>query len=102
MAKDDEIDRLPVHQGLAQPSYQNNNNWFTEPPLVNNLTWAQSQAMQQYKNNQQSYPRMGWETYPNGGYNTERDSTTSPPITDWVAGQEPKWAPLAGGQQATG
>lgn len=58
--------------------------------------------MQQYKNNQKAYPAKGWAPYPNGGYNTERDNKTSPPIADWVPGKEPAWTPLAGGQQATG
>ncbi|MCJ1477098.1 hypothetical protein MMC13_005769 [Lambiella insularis] len=82
--------------GLAQPAYLGNN-WFTTPPLPNNLNWSMSTASQQYKNNQVSYAAKGWPTYPNGGYNTERDSTISPPISDWVPGQELAWSPIAGG-----
>ncbi|MCJ1257343.1 hypothetical protein MMC24_005168 [Lignoscripta atroalba] len=83
--------------GIAQPAYQNKQNWFTNPPLPNNLDWAQAAATQQWKNNQAAYPAKGWETYPNGGYNTVRDDTTSPPISDWNAGSEPSWSPVAGG-----
>ncbi|MCJ1403444.1 hypothetical protein MMC11_006667 [Xylographa trunciseda] len=83
-------------QGLAQPAYQGNN-WFTTPVMPNNLNWSMSTASLQYRNNQLSYPQYGWPTYPSGGYNTERDSITSPPISDWVPGQEPAWAPIAGG-----
>lgn len=54
--------------------------------------------LQQHKNNQVAYKAKGWPTYPQGAYNTHRDSTTSPPITDWVPGQEPAWAPIAGGK----
>ena len=93
----------------------NNSNWFTEPYLrksflysllnalltesfqANNLQWSQATLGQQYKNNQLSYPSVGWDTYPPGGYNPERDEKTSPPITDWIPGQEPGWAPIAGG-----
>ena len=84
-------------QGLAQPAYQGNN-WFTNPPIPNNINWSMSTAGQQYRNNQLSYPAKGWPTYPDGGYNTERDSTISPPISDWAPGQpDPAWSPLAGG-----
>jgi len=83
--------------GLPQPAYQGNN-WFTTPALVNNLKWAQNTATTQYKNNQAAYAAKGWPTYPNGAYNPKRDDTTSPPISDWVPGQEPKWQPIAGGK----
>ena len=87
-------------QGLAQPAYQGPkaNNWFTTPHLPNNIKWAQGTALQQYKINQIAYPKRGWPTYPMGLYNTKRDATTSPPITDWVVGKEPDWAPIAGGK----
>lgn len=85
--------------GLPQPAYQNTaENWFTTPALPNNLKWAQDTVTQQYKNNQAAYPAKGWETYPDGAYNTKRDDTTSPPISDWVAGQELAWSPIAGGK----
>ncbi len=85
-------------QGLAQPAYQGNN-WFTDPPLVNNLQWAQASQTQQYKNNQVAYAANGWPTYPNGAYDPERDNTTSPPISDWAPGdQTPAWNPIAGGK----
>ena len=54
--------------------------------------------MQQYTNNQNSYGAKGWPTYPNGGYNTERDDKTSPPVSDWVPGKEPSYEPVAGGK----
>ena len=83
--------------GLPQPAYQGNN-WFTRPPLANNLKWAQDTATTQYKNNQVAYAAKGWPTYPNGAYDPKRDDTTSPPITDWVPGQEPKYQPIANGK----
>ncbi|KAI9672326.1 MAG: hypothetical protein M1817_003348 [Caeruleum heppii] len=81
--------------GLAQPAYTNNGNWFTEPHLPNNLAWSQQTGTLQYNNNQAAYPANGWPTYPNGAYNTTR---VAPPIDDWVPGQEPSWSPIAGGK----
>jgi len=84
--------------GLAQPAYQGNN-WFTDPPMTNNLAWAQSSQTQQTQNNQIAYAANGWPTYPNGAYNPQRDNTTSPPITDWAPGDPtPAWSPIAGGK----
>ena len=85
-------------QGLAQPAYQGNN-WFTDPPLANNLQWAQGTQFQQFQNNQVAYAAKGWPTYPNGAYNPQRDDTTSPPISDWAPGDAtPAWSPVAGGK----
>ena len=85
-------------QGLAQPAYQGTAaNWFTTPPIMNNQNWSQQTQHDQWANNQASYPSKGWPTYPNGAYDPKRDDTTSPPISDWVPGQEPKWCPVAGG-----
>lgn len=55
-------------------------------------------GIQQWKNNQVAYKAKGWPTYPQGAYKTQRDETTSPPITDWVPGQEPAWTPILGGK----
>ena len=88
---------LILSQGLAQPAYQGNN-WFTTPALPNNLNQSQVNAQHQWDNNQKSYPAKGWPTYPNAGYNPRRDNTTSPPIDDWVPGEEPSWTPVAGGK----
>ena len=89
---------VKLQKGLPQPAYQGNN-WFTSPALPNNLQWAQATAMQQYQNNQAAYPGNGWPVYPNGGYNTERDSKISPPISDWSSGdQVPGYTPVAGGK----
>lgn len=85
-------------QGLAQPAYQGNN-WFTDPPMTNNLAWAQGTITQQFQNNQVAYAANGWPTYPNGAYDPQRDNTTSPPITDWAPGDPtPAWSPIAGGK----
>lgn len=86
--------------GTAQPAYTGGgtDNWFTTPYYPNNLKWAQDAAAQQYTNNQNSYPSKGWPTYPQGEYNTNRNDQTSPPIDDWVAGEEPSWSPIAGGK----
>ena len=85
-------------QGLPQPAYQGNN-WFTDPPLPNNLQWAQASQTQQTENNQAAYAAKGWPTYPNGAFNPERDNTTSPPISDWAPGDPtPAWSPIAGGK----
>lgn len=83
-------------QGIAQPAYLGNN-WFTQPVLPSNLSWAQGTALDQYKQNQISYQEKGWQLYPNGGYNTQREQN-SPEIDDWQKGQpDPDWSPLAGG-----
>ena len=46
-------------------------------------------------NNQNSYPAMGWETYPNGLYNITREEN---PIRDWDPEKVPLWTPIAGGK----
>ena len=50
------------------------------------------------KNNQQSYPAKGWTTYPDGTSANAQSEADIVPITDWVQGQEPSWAPIAGGK----
>lgn len=85
-------------QGSPQPAYKGNN-WFTTPELPSNLHWSQDTQHTQWENNQKSYPSKGWPTYPNGAYNTKRDDTTSPPISDWAPGDAtPAWQPIAGGK----
>ena len=88
----------PTSQGLVQPAYTDN--WFAKPALPDNLNWAQATQHQQWENNQQSYPNHNppLPTYPNGAYNTERDSTTSPPITDFDPNETYSWTPIAGGK----
>ena len=50
-------------------------------------------------NNQQSYPSKGWEIYPDGAeIPTPESKAAIVPITDWIPGQEPAWAPIAGGK----
>lgn len=91
----------PLYKATVQTSY--GDNWFAQPPLPNNLKAAQDNAFQQMLNNQQSYPAKGWAQYPNGGYNPERDASTSPPISDWAPGQpDPAWTPIAGGKGYSG
>ena len=86
--------------GTAQPAYTGGgtDNWFTQPYYPNNLKWAQDAAAKQWELNQKSYPSKGWPTYPQGEYNTNRNDETSPPINDWVKGEEPDWEPVAGGK----
>ncbi len=79
--------------GLVQPPYKDN--WFAKPNIPNNLKWSQSTSMEQYQNNQKSYPAKGWPTYANGGYNTTR---AAEPLSDWVKGEEPCYNPIAGGK----
>ncbi|KAL9025201.1 MAG: hypothetical protein Q9196_005936 [Gyalolechia fulgens] len=83
--------------GLPQPAYQDN--WFGQPPLPNNFMWGVDATRQQWKNNQDSYPGQGWDTYPNGMEipTPEAIAAITPP-RDWTPGQEPKWAPIAGGK----
>ncbi len=50
------------------------------------------------QNNQKSYPAKGWSTYPDGTSATAQSEGNIVPITDWVPGQEPAWAPIAGGK----
>ncbi len=51
------------------------------------------------QSNQQSYPSRGWETYPDGAeIPTAQSKAAIVPINDWTPGQEPAWAPIAGGK----
>ena len=82
---------------LYQPAYQDN--WFAQPALPNNFHWDVDATKQQMKNNQQSYPTKGWATYPDGAeIPTTQSESQIVPINDWVPGQEPAWAPIAGGK----
>ncbi|KAI4213160.1 MAG: hypothetical protein L6R36_009462, partial [Xanthoria steineri] len=83
--------------GLPQPAYQDN--WWGQPPLPNNFMWSVDATRQQWKNNQNSYPSKGWDTYQNGMEIPTAESIAAiTPPSDWVPGQEPKWAPIAGGK----
>ena len=83
-------------QALPQPAYQDN--WFAQPPLPNNFNWDVDATRQQWRNNQKSYPSKGWATYPNGLEIPNAESEAGIlPIMDWMHGQEPAWAPIAGG-----
>ncbi|KAL8903871.1 MAG: hypothetical protein Q9207_003642 [Kuettlingeria erythrocarpa] len=83
--------------GLPQPAYQDN--WFGQPQLPNNFMWGVDATRQQWKNNQQSYPSKGWDTYQNGlEIPTPEAIAAITPPSDWTPGQEPKWAPIAGGK----
>ena len=82
---------------LYQPAYQDN--WFAQPPLPNNFHWDVDATKAQMQYNQASYPERQWETYPDGAEIPTQDSIDAiVPITDWVSGQEPAWAPIAGGK----
>ena len=91
-------DISPTSQGLVQPAYADN--WFAQPPLPNNLAWAQATQRQQWANNQESYPKHDppLPTYPNGAYDPKRDDTTSPPIEDFDPNETYSWTPIAGGK----
>ena len=53
----------------------------------------------QTMNNQQSYPTKGWPAYGNGMEIPSPEMKANMTlIADWVPGQEPKWAPIAGGK----
>ncbi|KAL9009581.1 MAG: hypothetical protein Q9173_005401 [Seirophora scorigena] len=83
--------------GLPQPAYQDN--WWGQPPLPNNFMWSVDATRQQWKNNQKSYPSKGWDTYQNGMEIPSKEAIAAiTPPSDWVPGQEPKWAPIAGGK----
>ncbi len=85
-----------VSQALPQPAYQDN--WFAQPPLPINFNWDVDATRKQWQNNQNSYPSKGWPTYPNGlEIPTAQSEAGILPIADWVPGQEPAWAPIAGG-----
>ena len=84
---------LTDYKGTVQPAYTDN--WFAQPPLINNLEWAQKSATDQYSKNQISYLNKGWPTYANGAYNP---SGSAAPISDWTPGQEPGYTPIAGGK----
>ncbi|KAL8926951.1 MAG: hypothetical protein Q9172_001544 [Xanthocarpia lactea] len=84
---------------LPQPAYQSPNNWFTTPPLPNNLKWAQKAQTDQVNNNQISYAAKGWQVYPNGAYRMDRGPATAPLLIDWKRGMpDPEWCPVAGGK----
>ncbi|KAL9124906.1 MAG: hypothetical protein Q9217_005818 [Psora testacea] len=78
--------------GMVQPAYTDN--WFAQPPYVNNLEWAQAAATEQHKKNQEAYKVKGWPTYENGAYSKGEAA----PISDWTPGQEPGYTPIAGGK----
>ncbi|KAL8661965.1 MAG: hypothetical protein Q9168_008324 [Polycauliona sp. 1 TL-2023] len=83
--------------GLPQPAYQDN--WWGQPKLPNNFMWSVDATRQQWKNNQASYPSKGWDTYQDGlEIPTPEAIAAIKPPSDWVPGQEPKWAPIAGGK----
>ncbi|KAI4093803.1 MAG: hypothetical protein LQ344_002707 [Seirophora lacunosa] len=83
--------------GLPQPAYQDN--WWGQPPLPNNFMWSVDATRQQWRNNQKSYPSKGWDTYQNGMEIPSKEAIAAiTPPSDWVPGQEPKWAPIAGGK----
>ncbi|KAL9098893.1 MAG: hypothetical protein Q9163_005528 [Psora crenata] len=79
--------------GTVQEAYKDN--WFAQPPLVNNQKWSGDTSFDQYNKNQISYAKKGWPTYENGGYNPNCQPVS---LTDWVPGQEPGYTPIAGGQ----
>ncbi|KAL8913932.1 MAG: hypothetical protein Q9171_001317 [Xanthocarpia ochracea] len=84
---------------LPQPAYQSPNNWFTNPPLPNNLKWAQKAQTDQVNNNKISYKAKGWQVYPNGAYRMDRGPATAPLLIDWKKGMpDPEWCPVAGGK----
>ncbi|KAL8724882.1 MAG: hypothetical protein Q9166_007686 [cf. Caloplaca sp. 2 TL-2023] len=88
---------MPATNGLPQPAYQDN--WFGQPQLPNNFYWGVDATRQQWKNNQQSYPSKGWDTYQNGlEIPTDEAIAAITEPGDWVPGQEPKGALIAGGK----
>lgn len=83
--------------GLPQPAYADN--WFGQPILPNNLHWDIDATQSQMKNNQKTYPDKGWPTYPDGSQIPDDAAKAAiVPIKDWTPGQEPAWAPIAGGK----
>lgn len=51
------------------------------------------------ENNQKSYAARGWSLYPDGAEIPDATSKSQiVPIDDWIAGEEPAWAPIAGGK----
>ena len=53
----------------------------------------------QMENNQKSYAARGWTLYPDGAEIPDATSKSQiVPINDWIAGDEPAWAPIAGGK----
>ena len=87
--------------GLAQPVYNSTKNWFTNPPLPNNLKWSQAALTQQYNNNAASYPAEGLPAYKDGAYKTgaERQADIFDYSVDWKVGDpDPIWCPVAGGK----
>ena len=86
-------------QGTMQPAYNHSGNWFSQPPYNTNLKWAQDSQAKQTQKNQQSYPSKGFPLYQNCAYDPK---CTPQDVSDWVKGQEPSWAPIAGGKGYSG
>ncbi|KAL8640748.1 MAG: hypothetical protein Q9226_008711 [Calogaya cf. arnoldii] len=85
--------------GLAQPAYQSEKNWFTTPPIESNIKWAQKAQTEQVHNNKVSYKEKGWQVYPNGAFRMDRGPETAPLLDDWKEGiAVPEWCPVAGGK----
>ena len=57
-------------KGLVQPAYNFTKNWFTNPPLPDNLNWSEAATTQQYINNAASYPAAGLSAYQDGALKT--------------------------------
>ena len=82
-----------------QPAYNHAGNWFSQPPFNSNLKWAQNSQSTQAQKNQQSYPGKGFPVYEDCAYNPK---CSPQDVSDWVKGQEPSWAPIAGGKGYSG
>ena len=82
-----------------QPAYNHVGNWFSQPPYNSNLKWAQTSQGNQAQKNQLSYPSKGFPLYQNCAYDPK---CTPQDVSDWIKGQEPSWAPIAGGKGYSG
>ena len=64
-----------------------------------NFNWDVDATRQAMQNNQGTYPPKGWPAYGDGmEIPTPAMKANMTPITDWVPGQEPAWASIAGGK----
>lgn len=64
-----------------------------------NFMWDVDATRSQWTNNHANYPSKGWAGYPDGLEIPTPDSEANLMlINDWVPGQEPAWAPIAGGK----
>ncbi|KAI4186257.1 MAG: hypothetical protein L6R41_003592 [Letrouitia leprolyta] len=87
--------------GMIQPAYDDDRNWFARPKFYNNLGQTMDFAGDIYRINQVRYPDS--QRHANCAYNTSCQGNAIEPYRDWSPGSpEPSWQPICGGQGFSG